>query len=395
MTGALDGVRVVDLTTMISGPLATRILADQGADVIKVERVGSGDLVRHMGAMRDGVSATFATVNRNKRSLALDLKSDPGRQALLRLIESSDVFVQNFRPGAIERMGLGEDELRRRNPRLVYVSISGFGETGPYAHKRVYDPVVQALSGLATIQADRDSGRPRMMRLIIPDKLTGVTAAQAITAALFARERGAGGQHVRLSMLDAAIAFQWPEGMASHTWVGEGTRGARARFAQDLVFETADGYITAGAVSDDEWNGLCRAVERPDWLEDERFSTAAGRVLHAGERMSMLQEVLRQRTSEEWLRRFESEDVPCAPILSKDELLSHPQIVANDLIHESRHPRGGAMRQPRPAERLSATPSGIRGAAPALGEHTRGVLADAGLSEAEIGELLARGVAAA
>ena len=376
MAGALDGVRVVDLTTMISGPLATRILADQGADVVKVEALGAGDLVRHMGAARGGVSATFAVVNRNKRSIGIDLKSEDGREVLLRLVARADLFVQNFRPGATERMGFGESVLRAVRPDLIYVSISGFGETGPYAHKRVYDPVVQALSGLAAIQADRDTGRPRMMRLIVPDKLTAVTAAQAMTAALFARERGAGGQHLRLSMLDATIAFHWAEGMASHTWVGREVRTPGARLAQDLVFETADGFLTAGAVSDDEWKGLCRAVDRLDWLEDERFATAAGRVAHAGERLTALQEVLRERPSAHWLERLEREDVPCAPVLDRDGLLVHPQILASRIVVESEHPAGGPMRQPRPAERFDGTPSGIRRPAPAHGEHTDEVLAE-------------------
>ncbi len=391
MAGALAGIRVVDLTTMISGPLATRILADQGADVVKVERPQGGDLVRHMGATRNGVSATFATVNRNKRSLALDLKNERAREVLLRLVESADVFVQNFRPGVVERLHLGEAEMRRRNPHLVYVSISGFGDSGPYADKRVYDPVVQALSGLAAIQADRDSGRPRMMRLIIPDKLTGLTAAQAITAALLARERTGTAQHVRLSMLDATVAFHWPEAMAGHTWAGEGTKGARARFAQDLVFVTADGYITAGAVSDDEWEGLCRAVDRLDWLADERFSTAGGRVAHAGERLSKLQEVLRARSTAEWLARFEAEEVPCAPVLSRSELLDHAQIVENELIHESEHPIGGPMRQARPAERFAITASEIRTAAPGLGEHGEEILAEIGVGREDVERLRACG----
>ncbi|MDZ7824954.1 MAG: CoA transferase [Gammaproteobacteria bacterium] len=204
--GPLAGVRVVDLTSMISGPVATMMLADQGADVIKVEPPG-GDLVRAMGANRGGVSATFVSANRSKRSVVLDLKTDAGLDALKRLVRTADVFVQNFRPGAIERMGLGEDVLRAEREDLVYVSISGFGEQGPYAGNRVYDPVIQALSGLAAIQADAD-GRPQHgLRTIIPDKLTAVTAAQAITAALFARERSGRGQHVRLAMLDATVAF--------------------------------------------------------------------------------------------------------------------------------------------------------------------------------------------
>ena len=385
MSGPLQGVRVVDVTTMISGPVATRILGDQGAEVIKVEAPGLGDLVRHMGAMKKGLSSTFATANRNKRSIVIDLKTEAGREVLLRIVEGADVFVQNFRPGAVERMGIDESTLRRVKPDLIYVSISGFGEKGPYAHKRVYDPVVQALSGLAAIQADRGTGRPRMMRLIIPDKLTAVTAAQAITAALFGRSQTGKGQHVRLSMLDAAIAFHWPEGMAGLTWIDEkGVSTPNARYAQDLVFETADGFITTGAVADAEWTGLCRAIERPDWLEDERFATPAGRVAHAGERLTMLQDVLRERSSAHWLERLEAEDVPCAPVLDRQALLTHPQILTNGIIEEGEHPRAGPIRQARPPERFDETPSTIRRQAPDLGEHTDEILEEAGYPAAEV-----------
>ena len=247
--GPLAGIRVVDLTSMISGPVATMMLADQGADVIKVEPL-SGDLVRHMGPNRQGLSSGFISANRSKRSLAVNLKTDQGMAVIQRLLATADVFVQNFRPGAVERMGLGEEVVRGIREDIVYVSISGFGETGPYAHKRVYDPVIQALSGLADIQKDGESGRPRMIRTIIPDKTTAVTAAQAITAALFARERGRGGQHVKLAMLDTMVAYLWPEGMAGYTFIGREVKSSRAQLAQDLIFETLDGYITAGAVSD-------------------------------------------------------------------------------------------------------------------------------------------------
>lgn len=394
MSGPLDGYRVIDLSTMISGPIATMLLGDQGADVIKVEAPGSGDLVRHMGARRNGVSATFATANRNKRSVVLDLKQPRGRALLEELVAGADVFVQNFRPGTAERMGLGEAPLRALRPDLVYVSICGFGETGPYAAKRVYDPVIQALSGLAAIQADRDTGRPRMVRLIVPDKLTAITAAQAITAALLHRERTGEGQHVRLSMLDAMIAFHWPEGMAGHTFVGEGTRARGSRLAQDLVYETADGYITAGAVTDAEWQGLCRALDKPEWLEDERFASPHARVVNAGERFAMTAEVLATRTTEAWLARLDAEDVPSAPVLSRSELLEHPQILANELIVESEHPAAGPMRQPRPAARFDRSPAAISRAAPTLGEHTDEVLVELGLAGEEIGALRAAQVVA-
>ena len=393
MPGALDGVRVIDMTQMISGPVAARILGDQGADVVKVEAPGVGDLVRAMGSPT-GFSATFATSNRNKRSIVLDMKKPEGLAWMKKLVATADVFLQNFRPGAVDRMGIGEDALRAVKPDLIYVSISGFGETGPYAHKRVYDPVVQALSGLATIQEDRDTGRPRMMRLIVPDKLTALTAAQAITAALFAKERTGVGQHLRLAMLDAAIAFQWPEGMASHTWTGKGAKRPQARLSQDLIFQTTDGFITCGAVSDVEWLGLCKALDRPEWLENPRYQTPAGRMLHAGERLAATQEVLVKRSSAEWLERLEAEDVPCAPVVDRDTLLEHPQVLENEIVVASEHPIGGPMRQARPPEHFSETPSEIRRPAPGLGEHTDEILSELGADAAEIERLRELGAAA-
>ncbi len=392
--GPLHGFRILDTTQMISGPLATMLLGDQGADVIKIEPTSGGDLVRHLGAGRGGMSPTFLTSNRSKRSLALDLKQAAGRAVLERLVEGADVFVQNFRPGVAERLGLGETALRRIRPDLVYVSISGFGETGPYAAKRVYDPVIQALSGLADIQSDRQTGRPRMVRVIVPDKVTALTASQAITAALLARERTRQGQHVRLSMLDATVSLLWPEGMAAHTFVRDPSRGRRPALAQDLVFETSDGYITAGAVSDREWEGLARAAERPDWLEDERFRTAAGRVAHVEERLALTAEALLTRSTAEWLERLDAEQVPCAPVLRREELHRHPQIQANALVEESEHPRAGAIRQPRPAARFDRTPAAIRRPAPGLGEHTDEVLREAGYGAAEITALREAGTVA-
>ncbi len=387
LDGPLEGVRILDLTSMISGPVATMMLGDQGADVIKVEPPG-GDLVRSLGPNRGGLTATFVSSNRSKRSLVLDLKSAAGMAALKRLIPSADVFVQNFRPGAIERMGLGEDVVRALRDDIVYVSISGFGETGPYAHKRVYDPVIQALSGLASIQADRDSGRPRMVRTIIPDKTTALTAAQAITAALFARQRTGRGQHVKLAMLDAMVSYLWPEGMTGHTFVGREVKASRAQIAQDLIFETTDGYITAGAVSDAEWVGMCTALERLEWLEDGRFKTAADRVIHAAERLAITAEVLRERSSAEWLERLDREGVPCAPVLSREQVIDHEQIRVNAMIEEHEHAVGGRIRQPRPAARFSSTPARIRRPAPLLGEQSREILGEAGLTATEIDALL-------
>ena len=393
MPGPLAGYRIIDVTQMLSGPMATMMLADQGADVIKVEPPSTGDLTRALGGGSRGMAPTFATINRNKRSVALNLKDRRGIELLERLVAGADLFVQNFRPGVADRMGIGEAALRRIKPNLVYVSISGFGESGPYVHKRVYDPVIQALSGLASIQGDPVTGRPRMIRLIVPDKVTALTAAQAMTAALLARERTGEGQHVRLAMLDAVIAFLWPEGMARHTFIGSAPVVVRPD-ARDLVFETADGYLTVGAVSDAEWAGLTRALGHPEWLDDPRFQTPAGRVKHADARLELTAEVLKTRTSAEWLARLEAEDVPCAPVLSREEVIADAQVAANELIVESDHPQAGRMRQPRPAARFERTPAEIRSPAPLLGEHTDAVLTELGISPEQLAALHAAGVVA-
>ena len=389
MPGPLAGSRIVDVTQMISGPVATRILGDQGADVIKVEPPGMGDLTRALGGA-GRMAPIFATSNRNKRGMVLDLKQERGVEMLKKLVATADVFVQNFRPGAVDRMGIGEEALRAVKPDLIYVSISGFGESGPYSQKRVYDPVIQALSGLMAIQGG--SGRPRMLRLIVPDKVTALSAAQAITAALLAKERTGQGQHVRLAMLDAVVSFLWPEGMARHTLIGRGIGASRPSDVRELVYETTDGFITAGAVSDGEWVGLATALGHPEWLEDERFKTPAGRVKHADARLEMTAEVLATRSSAEWLEALDEHQVPCAPILQRHELFDNEQFIANELIVESDHPHAGRIRQPRPEARFDATPAGLHRHAPAHGEHTEELLAELGVREEEIAELQGAGI---
>ena len=348
-----------------------------------------------LGGKSRGLSPFFSTLNRNKRSIVLNLKDEKGVELLKKLVAGADVFVQNFRPGAAERMGIGEEVLREVKPDLIYVSISGFGEKGPYVHKRVYDPVIQALSGLADIQADPETRRPRMMRLIIPDKVTAITAAQAMTAALLVRERTGKGQHVRLAMLDAVVSFLWHEGMAQYTFMGPDIGVARPPDTRDLIFETTDGYITAAAVSDKEWQGLVRALDRPEWLEDKRFSTPAGRVKYADVRLEMTAEVLKNRSSAEWLERLDAEQVPCARINRKEDVLTDPQVLANNLIVESEHPHAGKMRQARPAARFEGTPSELlRQPAPLLGEQTDVILAELGVSAQKLAELHAAGTIA-
>ena len=392
--GPLEGVRVLDLTSMISGPVATMMLADQGAEVIKVEPP-EGELVRHMGRNTGGLTSVFLSANRSKRSIGLDLKNPAGVDVLKQLIPTADVFVQNFRPGAIDRMGLGESVVRDLNASVIYVSISGFGETGPYAHKRVYDPVIQALSGLADIQMDAASGRPQMIRTIIPDKTTSVTAAQAITAALFHRERTGEGQHVKLAMLDTMVAYLWPEGMARYTFADRPPEPMKGEASPDLIYLTQDGYITAGAISDKEWQGMCRALDRPQWIDDERFRTANARVVHGKLRREMTAEVLLTRTSAEWLERLDHDEVPSAPVLGRHEVIDHPQIQANEMIVEDIHPVAGPIRQARPAARFDRTPARIRGPAPELGADTMTLLGELGCSVAEIDELVASGAVVA
>lgn len=386
MAGPLEGIRVLDFTSMVAGPVATMMLADQGADVIKIEPP-NGELMRHLAHGRNGMSAPFLSCNRNKRSLAIDLKSAQGLEIISKLIASAAVVVHNFRPGVAERMGLGEDAVRAIRSDIIYVSITGFGESGPYAGQRAYDPVIQALSGLAEIQRDRDTGRPRMVRTIIADYTTALTVSQAITAALFARERSGQGQHVRIAMLDAMISYLWPEAMPSLTFVGEEQDPSDGEVGPDLVFATQDRYITAGALSDDEWAGMCRAFNREDLIDDPRFKTARSRSINAVERREIATAELEKWTASEILPRLLANDVPSAPVLSRFELLKEPQVRENKILEEHESPTFGKVRLPRPAARFDRTPASIRELAPILGAHSAAILRDLGYSTEAIARL--------
>jgi crotonobetainyl-CoA:carnitine CoA-transferase CaiB-like acyl-CoA transferase len=386
MPGPLDGIRVIDLTTVVSGPVCTMILGDQGADVIKIEPL-TGDIARRTAG--DGeFTAMFVSSNRGKRSIALDLKQPDALQAVRRLIANADVLVQNFRPGTMERLGLDEPAMRTLNPGLIYVSISGVGETGPYVRKRVYDPVIQSLSGFADVQADRTTGRPQMIRTIVADKTTAVYAAQAICAALVARGRTGQGQHIRLSMLDTMVAFLWPEAMSQYTVIGKENAPQPAP-RPDLIFKTLDGYITVGSLSDSEWRGLCSVIGHPDWIEDPRFKTPSARSLNAAERITLVGDILAAGHSEDWLERLDAADVPCAPVLRRGDVMNNVQVINNELIETMEQPTMGTVRQPRPAARFDRTPARIAGPAPRIGEHTAAVLAEAGYSPPEISKLIA------
>ena len=262
MSGPLAGFTVIDATQMIAGPLASMVLADLGADVVKVENPAGGDRMRYLGHRVGNIGGLFANVNRGKRTIAVDLTHDRGRALLMQLATSADVFVQNFRPGVAERLGIDEPQLREVNERLIYVSISGFGETGPYVDQKSYDYVIQALSGMATLQADPTTGEPALIRNALVDKVTAYVAAHAITAALLERERSADGrgQHVRLSMLDTALAFFWPDGMMQHTLLGDGVTEGAHLADNYMVRATKDGHIASMAISDRQFPSLCRAL---------------------------------------------------------------------------------------------------------------------------------------
>jgi crotonobetainyl-CoA:carnitine CoA-transferase CaiB-like acyl-CoA transferase len=390
MPGPLSGVRVLDLTGVVSGPFATMFLADQGADVIKIEPIG-GDITRRSRASidKDGeFSALFISSNRGKRSLSIDVKSAAGREVLAKLVAQADVLVQNFRPGTMERLGLGADELRQRHPRLIYVSISGVGETGPYVKKRVYDPIIQGLSGFADIQSQPMTNRPQMIRTIVCDKTTAVMTAQAVAAALYAREKTGKGDHIKVAMLDVMISYLWPEGMSQYTVVGAEAAAGDPNDRPDLVFKTSDGYITAGTISDSEWQGFCKATRDPELANDPRFATPGARSVNATARINKMQEYIAQHSTAEWLERLDAADVPCAPILRRGEIIHNEQVVARGIITEFDQPTVGRVRQPKPAARFELNESAIGGPAPRIGEHSREVLAQLGYDGRSIDKMV-------
>ena len=382
--GPLRGVRIVDLSTVLSGPVATTLLADQGADVIKVEAPGAGDLTRQISTRSNGVTAMFQLANRGKRAITIDLRRERGLGVLHKLAARADVFVQNFRPGVVDRIGIGYDALRALNPDLVYLSVSGFGSVCPLAQTKVYDNLIQAASGFASGQAGAD-GAPTFIKNLACDKITALTAAQAITAALYARAMGRGGQHIELAMLDAAVWFLWTDRATEFTWTGADVN-VLPSLSQYDVTRFKDGWGTIAAVTDEEFAGLCRALDVAHIAEDPRFTTMTKRLSdpdYPRVYREIVQGAAGQFTIGDALRRLGEAKVPAVAAVSLSEIPDHPQIIANGLIVDDVHPVAGPLQQPRPAARFSATPASAAAPAPLPGQDTDAILDELGYDASE------------
>lgn len=393
MPGPLEGVRVLDVSEVISGPLGVMVLADQGADVIKVEPPKYGEESRQLANYRAGMAALYANCNHGKRSIGIDLKQPDGLALFYELVKTADVVVQNWRPGAAERLKIGEADLRAHNPDLVYASITGYGDDGPYADRRGYDPIFQSLTGFVAAQINPEIPIPDLVRNAVVDKATSLTVAQAITAALFARERGAGGQHVRVAMLDAGLWFFWPDGMLRHTLVGGEVRNPVVPGERYQLSATRDGQIILWMGTAEQMRGGLRAVGRDDLASAERHrGEAAIEEANQLERAEAMRDGLAKLTTAEAYRRMIAEEVPAGPVLEHAQVLEDPQLVHNGSIVEARHPVYGSYRRARPAARFSRTPVADAGAPALYGEHTEEILAELGRSAEEQAALRERGV---
>ena len=381
MTGPLSDVTILDLTSVISGPLATSILADQGARVIKVESP-RGDSMRMAGAIKGGVSSLFSSINRNKESIALDLSKPEAIEIINKIAAQADICIQNYRPGVVEKLGIGYDQLKKINPELIYASISGVGAEGPYSRRRVYDPVIQAYAGFASAQTT--NGEPSLIKMMICDKVTSLTMAQAITAALYDRKNTGKGQHVEVSMLEASLYFIWPDRMLDQSFVDKPDLEGSDLTALYKAAPTLDGHITFMTLQLDEFHGLARAVGKPEWAEDPRFQELMSMYAHYSEIFPELLAQIGTWKTAPLVERLTNEDVPFGVVLDPDNILLDPQVQAHQIIKTFEDSAAGSMRHVNRSSRFSTHDTGIYSPAPRLSEHAKTILAELGYSDAEV-----------
>jgi crotonobetainyl-CoA:carnitine CoA-transferase CaiB-like acyl-CoA transferase len=388
-TGPLSGIRVIDVTTVVLGPFASQTLGDMGADVIKVETI-EGDSTRVIGPSRTpGMGSYFANLNRNKRSLAIDLKKPAAREALLRLVETADVFLHNMRLGAASRLGLDYPTLSARNPRLIYAAASGFRKGSSMQEFPAYDDLIQGVSGIASLNAGAD-GAPRYFPTVVVDKLTGVTLASMIGMALFHRERTGEGQEIHLPMMETILSFTLVEHLM-HGTLGEPEKGLgypRMLTPHRRPYQTKDGYISVIAHSNAQWGKLFEAMGVPHLIDDPRFNSVPARSANIDAVYATLTEGMKQRTTEEWLAELRPADIPCGKANRLDELFGDDYLTETGYFEPHDHPVEGKVVIPAIPARFSKSPPSVHRPWPKLGEHTREILAEAGCTEAEIEQIV-------
>jgi crotonobetainyl-CoA:carnitine CoA-transferase CaiB-like acyl-CoA transferase len=392
--GPLKGLKVIDLSHIMAGPACSMLLADMGADVIKVEKIPGGDDARRMvpPTVADE-SAAFLIMNRNKRGIALNLKTGAGRGALARLLKDSDVLIENYRRGTMEKMGFGYEALHELNPRLIYCSISGFGRTGPYADRGGFDLVAQGMTGLMSITGERAGSPPMKAGAPVTDITAGILACVGILAALHSRASTGRGQMVDTSLFEAGITHTyWHSAICFATGQAPGPMGtAHPLNAPYQAFPASDGWITVGAANQENWLRLITALEAPELGDDPRFANNAERMRNLSPLTAALTPLFQQRTLADWLKRLEESGVPAGPVLDVAQMHADPQALARQMIVETTHPTAGKVKAIGLPIKFSDTPGGVRTAAPVMGEHTREVLLETGFSKAEIEQMAEQG----
>ncbi len=390
----LEGIKVIELGHIMAGPVCGRMLADLGADVIKVERVPDGDPTRQYAPYIDGESAAYMMINRNKRGIAVDLKRPEGVTLVRRLLRHADVLIENYRTGALDRLGLGYDSVRQHNPGLVWCEISGFGRTGPYADIGGFDLVAQGYSGLMSLTGEGEGRQPVKCGVPVTDITAGILGAMGVLAAILHRLLTGEGQRVDTSLFEAGITqTYWQASMALATGEAPGPLGsAHPLGAPYQAFETADGWINIGAANQATWEKLPPVIERPDLADDPRFVDNAARMENLAELIGEMAPAIKARSTEEWLQRFEAAGVPAGPINDLNEMFANPQTAARDMIVDVEHARLGTMKTIGFPVKLTNSPASIGRGAPLLGQHTREVLLENGYTEDGVAELQNSGV---